>query len=71
MLRQEKVLLTELRLERRDVSRLEQLRDEKLADASDLMARLGRIGVGEQSVPREVGRIAAEGVPRIEQGELP
>ena len=69
-LREEKVLLPELRLDRRQVGRLQQLRDEQLADASDLVARLRRIGVGEQPVAREVGRIVAERVPGVEQREL-
>ena len=44
-LRQDQVLLTELRLQRRDVGRLQKLRGQELADAGNLVARLGRIRV--------------------------
>ena len=47
---QEQVALGEAGLDRRDVDRLQQLRLEQLADAGDLVARQGRVGVGEEPV---------------------
>ena len=53
-LRDEQILLRELRLDRRDVRRLQQLRDEQLADARVLVPRLARVAVREQPVSGEV-----------------